>query len=457
MPEPASELKRQLGLFDGTNIVLGCIIGSGIFIVPAITASRMRSSSMVLLLWIVGGLLTLCGALAYGELGASLPHVGGQYVYLREAYGPLPAFLYGWTLFLVIQSGGIATLAAAFSIYAGYFLPLSTVQTRLLSIAVILALAAINCLGVRLGASVQNFLTVIKVAGVLAIVGGAFTFRGGSFGHLKPFWPAGSAGLPAAVAAAMVGVLWAYEGWHNFSFVAGETLRPQRTIPIALIIGTAVSMALYLAATMGYLYVLPFEAVAASSRVAADTMKAAVGVAGGTMISLLILLSVTGAANGMTLSGPRAYYAMAHDGLFFQALKRIHPRWGTPVLAIVVQAVWASVLALSGRYDQLFTYVIFAAWLFYGLTVAGVIVLRCKHPEWHRPYKVWGYPVVPALFAVAAFAIVVATLVSSPRESAWGLAIVLLGVPVYFLWCHSSQPANKPGMAREGQSMRPVR
>lgn len=435
----ATELKRQLELFDGVNIVIGCILGSGIFIVPAITASLMRSTSMLLLVWVVGGLLTLCGALAYGELGASLPQAGGQYVYLREAYGPLPAFLYGWTLFLVIQCGGIATLAAAFSIYAGFFFQLTTLQARLLSVVIVWLLAAINCRGLRLGAGVQNIFTLIKIAGVVAIALIAFTSRSGSFGHLQPFWPASSAGFWTAIGAAMVGVLWAYEGWHNFSFVAGETTRPDRNIPLSLLLGTGICMALYLAATVGYLYVLPFESVVASRRVAADAMQAALGATGGTLISLLILLSVTGAANGMTLSGPRAYYAMARDGLFFDAVRRIHSQYGTPIAAILMQAVWASVLAVSGRYDQLFTYVIFAAWAFYGLTVAGVIVLRRKHPEWPRPYRAWGYPVVPALFSLAAFAIVVGTLVTNPRASAFGLGIVLLGVPVYFLRRHFAQ------------------
>ncbi len=442
------ELRRQLGLFDGVNIVIGCIIGSGIFIVPAITASLLHSPSMVFLVWIAGGLLTFCGALAYGELGASLPHAGGQYVFLREAYGPLPAFLYGWTLFLVIQSGGIATLAAAFSIYLAYFFPLTSLEARLISAGSVLLLAAINCLGLRLGAAVQNFFTVIKMAGVSVVVVVAFTAPAGSWSHLRPFWPASSAGLLVAVGAAMVGVLWAYEGWHNYSFVAGETLRPGRNIPLALIIGTGICMALYLAATLGYLYVLPFAAVAGSQRVAADAMQAAIGGVGGTMISLLILLSVTGAANGMTLSGPRAYYAMARDGMFFERLQRIHPRFGTPALAIVVQAVWAAILSLSGRYDQLFTYVIFASWLFYGMTVAGVIVLRRRHPEWPRPYKTWGYPLVPALFAVAALAIVASTLINNPRESGWGLLIVLLGVPAYFFWRRRAQRGLSPVAAK---------
>lgn len=376
------QLRRQLGLFDSTSIVIGCIIGSGIFIIPSITASLVQSPGMVFLVWIAGGLLTLCGALAYAELGASLPEAGGQYVYLREAYGRLPAFLYGWTLFLVIQSGGLAALAAAFSIYLGHFLPLTTLQARLLSVACLLVLAIINCLGVRSGATVQNVFTVIKVGGVVAIVAAAFASSAGSLSHLSPLW---EESRPMGLLAAMVGVLWAYEGWHNFSFVAGETVMPERNIPLALTAGTLIVLVLYLGAIFAYLYALPFDMASASQRVAADSMSVAVGRAGGALISLLILFSVVGAANGMTLAGPRAYYAMASDGLFFRGLQRVHPRYGTPAPAIVVQGLWASVLALSGRYDQLFTYVIFAAWIFYGMTVAGVVVLRRKHPEWRRP------------------------------------------------------------------------
>ncbi len=455
MAEPVGELKRQLGLFDGINVVIGCIIGSGIFIVPAITASLVRSPAMVLLVWIAGGVLTFCGALAYAELGAALPHAGGQYVYLREAYGPLPAFLYGWTLFLVIQSGGIAALAAAFSIYAGYFLPLGTTAARLLSAGIVLLLAAVNCIGVRPGAAVQNLLTVIKIGGVAAVALVAFASARGSTGQMAPFWPASLPPL-TAIGAAMVGVLWAYEGWHNFSFVVGETRRPERNVPWALILGTGICIGLYLAATLAYMYVLPFAALGASTRVAADAMQTAVGGLGGTMISLLILLSVTGAANGMTLSGPRAYYAMACDGLFFRPLQRVHPVHGTPAAAIIVQAAWAGLLALSGRYDQLFTYVIFASWLFYGLTVAGVIVLRKKHPEWPRPYRAWGYPVVPALFSLAAFAIVAGTLASRPRESLFGIIIVLLGLPAYFWWKRGAVRLQREPSSTEAKAAGPT-
>ncbi|MBI2222227.1 MAG: amino acid permease [Acidobacteria bacterium] len=440
--QPATlELKRQLDAFDSASIVIGCVIGSGIFIVPALTASQVGSTGLVLLVWIVAGALSLCGALAYAELGASLPAAGGQYVYLREAYGRMPAFLYGWTLFLVIHAGGMAALGAAFAIYLGYFVPLTVVEARLASVGLIVVLVVVNCLGVRLGARVQNVLTAVKVVGVAAIVFVCFAATEGSVTHFVPLWGDGTppGGWAAGVGAAMVGALWAYEGWHNFAFVAGETVNPERNVPLALVCGVAVVMALYLAATLAYLYVLPFDALSRSTHVAADAMRVAVGPAGGTLISLLILLSVTGAVNGMTLAGPRAYYAMARDGLFFPGLQRVDRRFGTPVPAIVAQGVWASVLAASGRYDQLFTYVIFAAWIFYAMTVAAVIVLRRRHPEWRRPYLVWGYPVLPALFVIAAGAFVLNTLVSRPRESAWGAGIVLLGVPAYFLWRRRSK------------------
>jgi|SRR5579871_1248585 len=425
-----AELPRKLGLLDSTVIVIGTVIGSGIFLVPGSIARNLPSAGLILAVWTLTGVLTFCGALAYAELGAMMPHTGGQYVYLREAYGPLVGFLSGWASFLVIQSGGIATLAAGFSIYLSYFLKLSPIGAKAASVLLVILLTAVNYRGVRLGAGVQRVFTFLKLTGLAIVVVSAF------FGP-KHAAAAASSPVPFSAASfgvAMIACLWAYEGWNCLGFVAGEVKRPERNILLALVFGTAGLIGIYLIANVAYLRVLSIPAIQAADRVAATVAEATLGPIGGTIVSLTILISIIGAANGATLTYARIYFAQAHDGLFFRAVGNVHPRFETPHVAIAIQGVWVCVLALSGSYEILFSYVIFAAWIFYGLAVLGVLVLRWKAPNAPRPYRMWGYPVTPLLFAGISFWFVVNTIVNNPQPSVIGLAIVASGVPVYYLW-----------------------
>jgi len=433
--ESPPELVRGLGVTEAITLIVGSIIGSGIFLVPSLIAAELRSPALVFVLWGVAGVLSLFGALSYAELGALLPKAGGQYVYLREAYGPVWAFLYGWTEFLVIRAGSLAAVATAFALYAGHFRALSPAGVKLVAIFCILGLVLINTFGVRLGGQVQNVFTALKVAALGVLIVGALSFRGGSMGNFAPMGvqDLGPSGV-SAFGVAMVSALWAYDGWNNVNFVAEEIRDPQRNIPRALAIAMAIVMALYLLANAAYLYVCPLPVVAQSKLVAADTAKRLVGPGGASLVSAAVMLSAFGTLNGSILSAPRVYYAMARDGLFFRPFAGVHRKYRTPAFAIVFQGAWASVIALSGRYDQLLTYVIFAAWIFYAMTAGAVLVLRRRLPEAPRPYKTWGYPVVPLIFVAIAVGFVVNTLLRDPRDSLMGLMLVVLGLPAFGYW-----------------------
>jgi APA family basic amino acid/polyamine antiporter len=417
-------------------IVVGSVIGSGIFLVPSEIAARVGSVELMLAVWIAAGVLSLAGALAYAELGAALPGAGGLYVYLREAWGPAVAFLYGWALFLVIHSGSMATLAVAFSIYLGYLMPLGFWGGKLASAACILALTAVNVIGVKAGAVVQNLFGVLKVAGLLGLVLVAFLHGPAqeSASALTPGTGVGFAALASGFGLAMVAALWAYEGWHLVTFSAGEFTRPQRNVPVSLAVGTASVGALYLLTNFAYLRVFSLPRIASAERVAAEVAHAAAGPTGASLIAAAIVISIFGATNGLLLTGPRVYYAMARDGLFFSAAGRVDPRFATPAPAILIQGLWATGLAMVGTFAQLFTYVIFTGWIFYGLGAAGVIRLRQKRPELDRPYRTFGYPVLPLLFVVAAAALVANTLAQNVGPSSAGLALVAAGLPVYWFW-----------------------
>jgi APA family basic amino acid/polyamine antiporter len=429
-----AELLRELGLFDTTNLVVGTIIGSGIFLVPTEIARAVHTPGWILAVWAIGGFFTLLGALSLAELGAAMPQAGGIYTFIGRAFGPLMGFLCGWMLFTVATSGSIATLAVAFPIYLGGFVPLTPTTSKVVSLAAIAILTWINILGVKNGARVQNVLTVLKVGGLVAMVIVIFLLPAPA--HAAPVaappLPPGPIGA-AAVGTALVAVLWAYEGWHDVSFAAGEIHNPQRNFPLGLVGGVALCVALYIAANLAYLKVLTPAEIAATDRVALAAMNRIMGAWGGKLLTAAILASILGALNAMMLSGPRAYYQMAKDGMFFDRAARVHPKWRTPVEAIVFQALWASFLILIiGGFSQLFTYVIFGGWIFYGLAVLSVVVLRRKDPDMPRPFRVPGYPVVPLLFGAAALALVVSTLAATPRESGYGLAFIALGIPIYY-------------------------
>jgi APA family basic amino acid/polyamine antiporter len=426
-----AELPRKLGVVDATAIVIGTVIGSAIFLVPNAVARSLPSARLILLLWALTGVLSFFGALAYVELGAMIPDTGGQYVYLREAYGPLVGFLSGWASFLVMQTGGIATLAAGFSIYLAYFVPLTVVGAKLASVALIAVVTMVNYRGVRLGAGVQKIFTFLKLAGLTVIVASAFL----SGRHVEIAAASGGGELSwQHFGVAMIACLWAYEGWNCISFAAGEVKRPERNLLLALALGTGSLIAIYLVANIAYMHVLPVSEIAATDRVAAKTAEVTMGPLGGKLVSLTILLSIIGASNGAVLTFARLYFAQARDGLFFRAVGNVHPRFETPHISIAVQGVWAAVLAVSGSYERLFSYVVFAAWIFYGMTVLAVVVLRRKRPDLPRPYKMWGYPFTPLAFAAVAFWFVINTIFTTPVSSLTGLAIVATGVPVYYIW-----------------------
>jgi APA family basic amino acid/polyamine antiporter len=452
-PPTAVSLKRDLGLWSAVAIVVGTVIGSGIFIVPNVMIRNMGTPGMVFVVWVVGGLMSMSGALSYAELSAAMPGAGGEYVYLREAYGPLWSFIYGWTQMWVAKSGSIATLATAFFLYIANFhpelkkavghipiplgpsgAPLEVSYGQILGMALILALGGLNYFGVKIGGRVQVLVTICKVALIFAVIAIGLGTGHGDAGNFQSLAPVTSAGGVAAFFTALVAALWAYDGWNNVSMVASEIHDPQRNLPRALIWGTAAVMAIYLLANAAYFYVLPAKEVAASDLVAADMMRKIYGQPGANLVSIAAMISIFAALNGSILTGSRVPYAMALDGLFFKSVAKVHPEYRTPGISILALSAWAAILVLSGTYDQLFTCVIFASWILYGMTTAAVLVLRRKRPEMPRPYRTFGYPVIPIVFLASALGLVVSTLINHSRESLIGLSLVLIGLPFYYSW-----------------------
>ena len=424
-------LPRKLGLVDATAIVIGDVVGTAIFLVPDSVAQNLSSAAMILAVWIVTGVLSFFGALAYAELGAMIPSTGGQYVFLRDSYGPLWGFLCGWSFILAIYSGANATLAVGFATYLSYFIHLTPLLFKLAAVALVAILTLVNYRGVELGAATQRFFTLLSVSGLVAIIGSALLSRQSTAIE----WSLPASGFPwSRFGVAMIACLWAYEGWSSVSFVAGEIKEPQRNLPLSLGLGVATIVALYVLANVAYLKILPISTIASTERVAATMAERTIGPLGASLVALTVLLSTAGCTNAGAMTGPRIYFAQARDGLFFRKIGDVHPRFQTPSISILVQGIVTAVLAVSGSYERLFSYVTFVAWVFYGLTVTGVLVLRRKYPDLPRPYKMWGYPVTPVLFAAIAFGFVINTLVTTPGPSLKGIAIVASGVPVYYVW-----------------------
>jgi APA family basic amino acid/polyamine antiporter len=428
------KLLRALGLWETSAIAIGIMIGTAIFLVPAEITREVGSPRAAMAVWLVGGLLSLFGALSFAELAAMLPQSGGQYIFLREAYGSLVSFLCGWSFFVSAQTGGIAVLAVGFAEYLRELVALSPWQQKAAAAACIAVFTAINYRGVREGGTVQSILTGLKVATIAALIILAFVLvRGTPGGPVSLPLPKGSSFL-ASFGLALVAAFWAYEGWNTCTFAAGEVKRPQRNLPLALILGTSAVILLYLGLTLVYYRVLQVPEVAQSTRVAADSAVRILGRSGSLFVTGVIIISTLGSINGSVLAAPRVYYAMANDGLFFRWCTAVHPRFRTPHLALLLQGALAITLVLLGSYEQLFTYVIFAAWLFYALTAFAVIVLRRKMPDLPRPYRVWGYPAVPLVFVVTAVWFLVNMLLERPAEAGRGCLILLAGIPVYFVW-----------------------
>ncbi len=451
--QPATFVKG-LGLTSATTLVMGSMIGSGIFIVSSDVARQVKSPGLLILCWLIGAALTIIAALSYGELAAAMPHAGGQYVYLREAFGRLWGFLYGWTLFVVIQTGTIAAVAVAFAKYAGVFLPsisagnyllgsgkLGLTTQQLLAIAVVVLLTLVNTRGVRTGALVQNIFTFAKVASLLGLVGLGFLLGRNPqaiTANFHDFWrnASWSWATVALVGSAMVGPLFSSDAWNNVTFTAGEVRDPQRNLPLSLGFGVGVVSLLYIGCNFVYLSVLtlPQIQMAPEDRVATAVVSVMFGPVATKLMAIAIMISTFGCCNGMIMSGARVYYTMAQDNLFFRRAGTLDPTHHTPVFALAIQCIWTVLLTLSGQYNDLLDYVIFAVLLFYILTIGGLFRLRSTRPDLPRPYRAVGYPVLPALYMLVAGVIEILLLLNKPTFTVRGLVLVLLGVPVYFLW-----------------------
>ena len=425
------DLPRKLGLLDSLSIVVGIVIGGGIFLVPNLVAQELKTVPAILAVWVFAGIISFFGALACAELGTMLPSTGGQYVFLREAYGPLVGFLCGWSTFLVSRTAQVAWMAVTLALYVSYFIPLSGVAAKVLGLAAIALFTAINYWGARAGALVQNIFTAAKVAGLLLIIGSALLVGGH---HAASIAPRGSGFTMSGFGIALISCVLAYDGWVQLSFVAGEIRNPRRNILLALALGTAICIAIYLLANIAYLRVMSIPEIAASGHVGADAAGRVMGSAGGKLVSLIILMSIIGTLNGCFLTSPRIYFAQARDGLFFRRFAKVHPTHETPGFSIVAQGLWAAALLLSGSYESLIDYAMFGLWLSYGAMVAGLIVLRVKRPELPRPYRMWGYPVTPLLFLGITVWFLGNMLATRPVPSLIGLALTLAGIPVYFIW-----------------------
>lgn len=459
----SGELVEGLGLLDCTTIVMGSMIGSGIFIVAAEIAREVGSPGLFLLSWIISGVMTVSAAVTYGELAAMMPKAGGQYVYLREAFSPLFGFLYGWTLFLVIQTGTIAAVAVAFGKFLGFFFPWISEQNYLVNlgrvtllghpaaltvsseqavgIVVLMGLGVINIFGLRTGAWIQNIFTVVKVGALVGLVGAGVWWRSShapvSISH-QSFWGHAHWG-PATLtilAVALVGPLFSSDAWNNVTFTGAEVKNAKRNLPLALLAGTAIVCGVYFFCNLIYVRVLPFDAIqhAPADRVATAAMEVILGPQGAGLMAAAIVISTFGCMNGMSLAGARVYYAMAKDRLFFSSVGKVNRKYHTPGVSLLVQAIWASLLTLSGTYSELLDYVIFAVLFFYILTILGLFRLRRTRPDAPRPYRAWGYPVVPVVYIAFAVFIEWALLIHRPLRSLAGLGIVAIGVPIYYLW-----------------------
>ena len=499
----APHLVQGLGLFSATSIVIGSMIGSGIFIVAADIGRGVDSPALFIAAWLITAVMTIIGALSYGELAAMMPKAGGQYVYLRESLGPLWGFLYGWTLFLVIQTGTIAAVAVAFGKFLGVFFPSISAShwlwhighvpawhvgpmvlgnmeiglntQNLVAVAVLLFLSAVNVFGVKTGAIVQNIFTIAKVAALLGLLlfgfalgrnataiaanfgpGWHLFWRNAGFSSLHPVQvgvggPIAMVGVFTILAVVQVGSLFSADAWNNVTFTAGEVRNPRRNLPLSLALGTGLVLTIYILANFVYLVALPLHGdaqgatvfargiqYAAEDRVATAVLEQVFHSYGAYLMAGAILLSTFGCTNGMVLAGARVYYAMSRDGLFFKSAGKLNPRYNTPVVAIVIQAIWSALLCLSGSYGQLLDFTMFAALLFYILTIGGLFVLRVRKPNADRPYRAFGYPVLPALYIVMAAWICIVLLRYKPQYTWPGLMIVLLGIPVYALWSRGS-------------------
>lgn len=444
--------EKKLSLFDSTAIIIGSMIGSGIFIVSAEIARKVETPGMLLLAWVITGIITIFGALSYGELAAAMPKAGGQYVYIKEAFGPLYGFLYGWTLFAVIQTGTIAAVAVAFAKFTGVFFPvisgdnylfqagfLKVSSQQVLAIFLIIFLSLYNFRNVKAGAFLQNIFTVSKVLAllILVVLGIYFGFHGfGNSANFKPTFPDIITLTTIGVfGAAMTGSLFSADAWNNITFTAGEVKNPQKNLPLSLFLGTSTVILLYMLANIAYIYVLPIEQIqhAENDRVATLLMETILGNNGKFFMAAMIMVSTFGCLNGCILTAARVYYAMAKDGMFLKQAAKLNKN-DVPANSLTMQCIWACILCFSGTYGDLLNYIMFAVMLFYILTISGLFRLRITRPEMERPYKAFGYPVIPAVYIILASLVAINMLIYQTDFSLYGLIIILIGVPVYYIF-----------------------
>ncbi|CUV09606.1 Amino acid permease [hydrothermal vent metagenome] len=413
----------------------GGIIGSGIFMVPATVAMLTGSSSLFFMVWIAGGIVSLFGALSVAELGAAMPRAGGQYVYLSEAYGPVWGYLYGWSAVAVINTASIAAVGVAFSEYLRFFFPITDISIKGIAVATIVLLTIINILDVKSGARFQNVFTISKLGAIFGIIILGLVMEGGSNQNLIPFFSNQSfTELVGPLGLAMVSVLWTFDGWIFITYVAGEVKNPGRNIPLSLIFCMLIVVSIYLLLNYVLIYTLGFTGMNGSDLVVSDAASVFLGNKGAAIVTLIILISLIGANNGFVLTSARINYAMAKDKLFFHQASQIHPRFKSPANALIIQCVWACLLTFTGTFNQLITYIIFASWIFYGMSAGAVIILRNKKPDMERPYKTPVYPWIPIIFILFAIFLTINTIMEAPRDAAIGAGIILAGLPMYYYW-----------------------
>jgi APA family basic amino acid/polyamine antiporter len=440
-----TKLARTLGFRDLLFIVIGSVIGSGIFLSPGGVLNQVDAKIVpALLVWLVGGVLSLLGALTYGELSATNPAAGGLYIYIRDAFGRFPAFLFGWTFFTVITSGTVAALAVAFTTYLKELVPLTDTMSNVVAVLIIAVMTIVNVIGTRNSANLNNLTTVIKVIALLLMSAALLWFGKNYQATSEALLPAKVDGqLASGFGLAMIGVLWAYEGWQYATFSAGEAISPQRNFPRAFLLGMLTLIGIYLLANIAYFVALGPAASAKADSIAATAVGTVLGAKAAKLVAIAVMISTFSAANSTFLTAPRIYYAMAYDGLFFQKFADVHKRFGTPAVAIIASGIWSAILASYGTFAQLTTYVVFIGWIFYALAAASIFAYRKQYPDAStRSYSVPGYPVTPILFILAAAALIINTVFTQftdtnfaqRRDAAIGIGIVLLGIPAYFIW-----------------------
>ncbi|RKY87799.1 amino acid permease [candidate division KSB1 bacterium] len=430
-----TELSKELALFDAVSIIVGIIVGTGIFIVPGLVAGYLPSSGMIMLVWIAGGVLTLFGVFSFMELSSSFPETGGIYIYLKESMGSLGGFLFGWASLLILRSGSIAAMSVAFAMYTRYFFPLSRFGISIVASIVILILSCVNYIGVKSGSRVQNFFTSAKVIALGLLVFTGFFLKKGDIHNFEPFLPSEFGwNMISFFGMAMISVLWTFDGWADLSYISGEVKNPEKNLPLALIIGTIIVTVIFLLVNLLYIYLIPVMNIKNSELIASDAAVKIMGGGGGTVITILILITIFGAINGSIMTGPRIFYAQAKDGLFFKWIGKIHPKYGTPSSAIIIQAVLMIIMVFSGTFEELMNCYIFMMVIFYILCIIGLFILRKKKPELKRPQKTIGYPFTSAIFLIIMIIMLVNTTYKKPVESIISFLVLIAGIPVYYFF-----------------------